>query len=89
MTIEEAIERIKEIYRKCNGFEDCRYGSDCEICLEAVDMAIAALEKQIPKKPAEHIIGVYCTKCKHFLDGTGYYCVFCGQAIDWSEEEWE
>ena len=76
MTIEEAIKDIKENIQPSVGGK-------------SLEMAIAALEKQIPKKPAEHIIGVYCTKCKHFLDGTGYYCVFCGQAIDWSEEEWE
>ena len=101
MTIEEAIERIKEIYRKCNEFEDCRYGSDCEICLEAVDMAISALEKQIPNRPQqdEYFKHDYiCSCCGEKLaesvdddcdlqEEMAGWCPHCGQALDWSEEE--
>ncbi len=96
MTIEEAIERIKEIYRKCNGFEDCRYGSDCEICLEAVDMAIAALEKHIPKKPKEvekkYWNDYACPNCEKLLGNSievyqEKCCHYCGQALNWSEVE--
>lgn len=53
---------------------------------EVKDMCIEALEKQIPKKPKESILGIYCSECKHFLSGTEYYCEFCGNGIDWGEE---
>ena len=49
------------------------------------DMCIEALEKQIPKKPKENIIGVYCPECRYFLSGTGHYCEHCGQALDKGE----
>ena len=68
---------------------------------EALDVAIQALEKQIPKKPIkkERSGIVYCV-CGNFI---GYkppinralengkipfkYCPNCGQKIDWSGEE--
>lgn len=68
---------------------------------EALDMAIRALEKQIPKKPtsidykkyidtvknALYLKGAYwCPNCEHVVK-CGTYCSDCGQAIDWSEKE--
>lgn len=64
---------------------------------KALDAAIEALEKQIPTKPRQIMekgafkVGFECGNC-----GTtfGYVskrftkcCPFCGQALDWSEEE--
>lgn len=55
----------------------------------AVDMAIQALEKRMPKKPLHNGANWYrCPKgCevhkKHFE--RDFYCPMCGQAIDWSE----
>ena len=60
----------------------------------ALDVAIQALEKQIPKKPHknfEKFSGVWCS-CGKYL-GKGYfvdkpsYCPDCGQKLDWSDEE--
>ena len=60
---------------------------------EAIDMAINALEKQIPKNPHinfEKFSGVWCS-CGKYL-GKGYfvdkpsYCSNCGQKLDWSDE---
>lgn len=55
--------------------------------IEALDMAIAALEKQIPKKPVK----LNCPRCRfNGIDNSWWvftYCPECGQAIDWSEEE--
>ena len=57
---------------------------------EAINIAIKALEKQIPKKPVQwNRIVRTCPICHEphssFL---GYkYCYNCGQAIDWSDEE--
>ena len=62
--------------------------------VEARDMSINALEKQIPKKPHknfEKFSGVWCS-CGKYL-GKGYfidkpsYCTDCGQKLDWSDEE--
>lgn len=59
-------------------------------------LAISALEKQIPKEPS-NIYKVYgewelygeCPNCKHtgLKQGIHNHCWWCGQAIDWSENE--
>lgn len=72
MTIDEAIN-----YITYHGF----------ISDDVKDMAIAALEKQIPKKANKNIMGVCCPVCRNLLDGTERFCLYCGQHIDWSEEE--
>ena len=64
-----------------------------EYCV-AIDEAIEALEKQIPKKPSTD--GTYtvedimqCPSCNGFVlyhKGISY-CEKCGQAIDWTEGE--
>ena len=61
---------------------------------EAVDMAIQALEKQIPKKPHknfEKFSGVWCS-CGKYLGKVYFvekpsFCSDCGQKLDWSDEE--
>lgn len=59
---------------------------------QACDMAVAALEKQIPKKPIIVGDGVHhydfdgkCPNCGRRLYGEEHHCK-CGQALDWSEE---
>lgn len=53
----------------------------------AIDMAVAALEKQIPKKPIHD--GLYaCPDCHTIMlqgafEAKGKCCKECGQAIDW------
>ena len=68
--------------------------------IEALDMAIEALEKRIPKKPtiwgdgyADGML-VYdmwdCPNCEksYEIDYDHYdHCPDCGQAIDWSDNE--
>lgn len=54
--------------------------------------SIEALEKQIPKKPISYddceqfVIRCTCGKCTdtRFFHG---YCTWCGQKLDWSDEE--
>jgi hypothetical protein len=59
---------------------------------KALDMAIAALEKQIPKKVRITTSTKRCSVCGRQLSGIGNihpernYCQRCGQAIDWEEE---
>ena len=70
MTIEEAIKDIKENIPPSVGGK-------------SLDMAIEALEKQIPKVEfqGEH------RKCICGSFAVGEYCFKCGQRIDWSVEE--
>lgn len=48
----------------------------------AMEIAVKAMEKQIPKKP---IYGT-CPWCGVWLP-ISHRCPNCGQAIDWSEEK--
>ena len=100
ITYSEAIERLKYMKIKaevalsttkctCSWAKESVKGT-----IMALDMAIKALEKQIPKKPNknfEKFSGVWCS-CGKYL-GKGYfvdkpiYCPNCGQKLDWSDEE--
>lgn len=57
----------------------------------AFETAIAAIEKQIPKKPRETRCALMCANCGHKITEKGCkklsrsYCKVCGQAIDWSK----
>ena len=85
MTREEAIKRLK--FHKDWGFP--RHTT------EALDIAIADMEKQIPKKVIFEDDGeeLLCPNCGFdFMgafnepDHNPYYCFECGQALDWTEE---
>ena len=87
MTSEEAIKVLKVIldpYDYPFGEKSKCYQYD----LEAINKAIEALEKQIPKKPYDT---VYCPLCKIEVELQPIdteqvtYCLHCGQAIDWSD----
>lgn len=95
MTNQEAIETIKIAIAEV----EWNYPMDYSI---AFDMAITALEKQIPKRPEEYEDKYYaCPVCGNVLlhkwekyptklmsKNNGLpYCLSCGKAIDWSEEE--
>ena len=86
MTNQEAIETLKEIVFVIDG--DTHFHFEC---IEAIDVAIEALEKQTPKKVIREDIEVaeldYCPNCKvRFFTKYGMaYCSACGQKIDWSE----
>lgn len=95
MTLEEAIKILSELHDQCcqadNIFCTDTTGARCE----AVDMAISALEKQIPKKPTgQHYAHMRCPSCNHRIpSGAGSssrrrdnWCNYCGQAIDWGKE---
>ena len=56
--------------------------------IEALNKAVEAIEKQIPKKPYDI---VHCPLCKIEVELQPIdteqvtYCLHCGQAIDWSD----
>ena len=89
MTKSEAIKNLKDILSECteSGEAVC-YITDVDA--PALEMAIKALEKQIPKKPIEiDTYGEYykCPICnKYAVDNFGCnykFCRECGQKLDW------
>lgn len=86
MTNAEAIEKFKKIKRG-NIFlihqriEEKEVIEDYSLC----DMAISALQKQIPQKPKSG----FCSQCGEKFTDDDYwsadYCRNCGQAINWEE----
>ena len=56
---------------------------------EDIDMAITALEKQIPYKPTSNVkFGIGKCKCGvEFLDKDTAYCGNCGQKLDWEGKD--
>ena len=98
MTLKEAIEII-EVERACvKRNTDNKCDRDCINCdllrteeeiFAAYDMAIEALEKQIPKKPyTDNENGLYekqyCPTCNRSLFPNDHHCI-CGQKLDWEE----
>ena len=53
--------------------------------IEVNKIAIAAIEKQIGKKPAQLLrSGKWvCSRCYGDIDNCRYYCDKCGQKIEW------
>ena len=85
MTPKEAI----KIFEIAKAEVEWNYPLDYAI---AIDTAIEALEKQIPKKPITTKDGNKSCSCglvvqTGYIRNCLYYCDNCGQAIDWSEEE--
>ena len=83
--IEETIKSLKEMFPK----------GLCEVNeYKMAQVAINALEKQIPKKPIERISllgldkGGKCPTCNKHINTCRYwmYCD-CGQKIDWSDSK--
>ena len=76
------------INRDCNrDCANCDIVQDVEDLNNAYDVAINALEKQIPKKIAKYDV---CPVCNNNQSTTWYYvgssyCEICGQKLDWSE----
>lgn len=54
----------------------------------ALNVALEAIDKQIPKKPIEKSPWVYhCPRCdSQTIDKKFKFCPDCGQVLDWSEE---
>ena len=90
MEVKEAIRRIKEHFRVHDDGRPTPYLD------KAVDIAIEALEKQIPKKVVENRWIYTRCDCGHEFSihhGDGYYsipykqktnyCPNCGQKLDW------
>ena len=97
MTESEAVEKLKNMrlfMQITDENNDCKFTEDD---YKANEMAIKALEKQIPKKPVEmkptdKLLNGYfaCPMCGGWVGMDEYsneYCGCCGQKINWSDEE--
>lgn len=81
MTAQEAIRRIRDH----NEVHSVRERNFAVYITEALNMAVEALEKQIPKKLKDDG-WLYCPTCgRDVLMDRFDYCPDCGQALDWSE----
>lgn len=83
MTYEEAKKNITAyVYAECENMP--------MQVIKALNVAREALEKRIPKKAINRKLNsdiVDCPICKHaVIEDSCYYCSFCGQALDWSEQ---
>lgn len=87
MTEREAIKQIEENIALIRDLDCTEY-----------EMAIAALEKQVPKKPVDQMDNFGCTTlscpiCKNHV--INYFnrhikpphCMMCGQKLEWDKEE--
>lgn len=98
MTEIEALKIFKPfIDEKCMEYK-CDLYFGYEENFEALQVAINALEKQIPKKVILRHIRKYdgyddgeCPICEMSVsrdcDGDDVFCPDCGQKLDWSDEE--
>lgn len=89
---EPTIDLLKSYIRKCE--ESLESTTDYALIsalvrrIELLRYAIECIEKQIPKKP---IVRNYADwsgcECGMKIYETFRYCPYCGQAIDWSDNE--
>ena len=119
MTESEAIEKLRAYHKcqrlQVKGiYEDCNENlcDNCDLCyaqgntgehIKSIEIAIQALEKQIPKKPRKtdsyrgvlkRVYAYVCPTCgnacleKYMNERQNtMFCWDCGQKLDWSDEE--
>lgn len=93
MTHKEAIKEMRSAIKRISDgyYKHIAYGGkandETENYLDALDHAIKAIEKQIPKKPKDDG-WIYCSVCgRDILMDRFRYCPDCGHAIDWRDTE--
>lgn len=91
MTESEAVEKLKNMRLFMQITDKNSEHKFAEDDYKANEIAIQALEKQIPNKPKERdCIGfntLVCPVCKWVLYLYEPYCDNCGQKLDWSDEK--
>ena len=90
--IEKAIDDLDDL-KNCESISSSHFK---EVHGKNLELAISALEKQVPKKPIKdrkqeirYTSSYSCPSCGDGFTGTGIadYCYHCGQKLDWSVEE--
>ena len=77
---EKAIVFLTEVKSSCSTLIDKELWDIC-------DISIKALEKQIPKEPSwkKYTSEKRCPICNEMTALRNEYCIFCGQALNWSD----
>ena len=78
----------KQCHKDCDNCKLCYAQGTVGEHREAMNMAIKALEKQIPKKIVKHD---KCPVCNNGQSTTWYYvgasyCEYCGQKLSWESD---
>ena len=77
--------KSKEIDRIQNAIRHIKTSVDIDSW--AMEIAVEAMEKQIPKKPRAPMDAYWtCPTCGRKVNYPFEYCVSCGQKICWEEE---
>lgn len=99
MTESEAIKELKEdiaLYDNETTRLDASIGTPDRNLIDALEMAIQALEKQMKKKPIKsenqvvrYVNTYYCPICNLGITGTNIakWCYHCGQKLDWGDDD--
>ena len=95
-----SVEEAKKIAKLECALEFCKKQSVLEQYVsdekwKHFDIAVGAIEKQIPKKPIGRHTSYKCPICDRRVRsgkgsssfGVDYFCQRCGQALDWSDTE--
>ena len=93
MTESEAVEKLKNMRLFMQITDKNSEHKFAEDDYKAKEIAIQALEKQIPKKPKNRYKtryiwdSAYCPICNCGITARWVYCQCCGQKLDWGDEE--
>lgn len=79
----------KQCHKDCDNCKLCYAKGTVGEHREALNIAIKALEKQIPKKVIKWANGTeHCPTCDCDNSCIGYgVCIDCGQKLDWSDTD--
>lgn len=80
----------QEVIKAMKFYKEKLYNGTFNQFISAFDVAVAALENQIPKKVHHYAVNPsekFCPNCGLSIENKGGYCAECGQALDWSDTE--
>ena len=91
MNLREAVKCINNVLNSDYHYDESLGYQLTSDDFEWLELAVEAIEKQIPKKPKledEYYVCPICGVYQEYLtDGKPPYCVNCSQALDWQEVE--
>lgn len=84
-TLSETIDKIDEILNSTVYNDESLEYEISSYDFDWLEVAKTNLEKRIPSKPIKELSEIICPNCKTLVGSTPY-CRYCGQRIDWSEQ---